>query len=458
MPWVDVRRAPVELVLAGAVAANLALEAGHGAEPIGGSPMWPILQSAVTAVALLVAIARRDDLRLPFLLFLGLTFAVGWIGLHLALGMPSDFDSREIYPFQGRALLSGHYPPSEYPPGAVLLFAFETLTGGGSARVSNAFTMVPFHLVTVWAIWQLRTRWAPWFAALVALWPLNAFYVEFKFDALPTACAAIGLLLAWRGRWTFAGTALGVGAAVKWTPGLAALGLAAWLVASRRPREALYLAAASVATFVVIHLPFLVANPTAVLHAYTAQAGRGITGESLAYPPLRALGLASTGDAPWLAAEVPGWANTAAVVPQAAAVVAVLAALVVVRGNLDAGIALAAMVPVAFLLTNRVFSPQFLIPLLASWAIAGALLWRTAPRVAILGLMLAMASAFNALVYPVLWDQWPWASAGLFACALGATGWVVMRAVDVGTSRSDLLTTTTTNQMITGMTGKSMRG
>jgi NhaP-type Na+/H+ or K+/H+ antiporter len=136
----------------------------------------------------------------------------------------------------------------------------------------------------------------------------------------------------------------------------------------------------------------------------------------------------------------------------------VLAALVIVRQNHDAGIALAAMVPVAFLLTNRVFSPQFMIPLVASWAIAGAVLWRGAPRVAVLALLLATASTFNALVYPVLWDQWPWASAGLFAGALAATGWVVVRAVDVGTRRTDLLTTTTTNQMITGMTGKSMRG
>lgn len=451
-------RLPVQLVLAASAAACIALELGRGAEPVGGSPIWPVLQAAVSAAALLFAISRRRHLRLPFVLSLGFAFATGWIGLHLAQGMPSDFDSREIYPVQGQSLLSGHYPLSEYPPGAVLLFALETLVGGGSARISNAFLMVPFQLVTAWAIWQLRTSWAPWFATLVALWPLNAFHMEFKFDALPTACTAVGLLLAWRGRWTVAGTALGVGAAVKWTPGLAALGLAVWLVASRRPREALHLAAAAATAFVLIHVPFFVANPTAVLHAYSAQSGRGITGESLPYLPFRALGLAHTGDAPWLAADVPGWSNAAAVAMQAAAVVAVLAAVVVVRRNHDAGIALAAMVPVVFLLTNRVFSPQFMIPLLASWAIAGAVLWRGAQRVAVLALLLATASLFNALVYPVRWDQWPWASAGLFAAALAATGWAVVRAVDVGRSRTDLLTTSTTNQMITGITGKSMRG
>jgi hypothetical protein len=451
MPWAAARRAPVELVLAGAVAANLALEAGNGAEPVRGSPVWPLLQAAVTAAALLRLVERRDRLRLPFVLLVALAFEVGWIGLHLVEGMPSDFDSREVYAPQGRVLLSGHYPPSEYPPGAVLLFAFETLIGGGSARVSNAFVMVPFQLVTVWAVWQLRTSWAPWFATILALWPLNAFHVEFKFDALPTACAAVGLLLAWRGRWTLAGTALGIGAAVKWTPGLAAVGLAVWLLASRRPREALHLAAASAATFVLIHLPFVAANPAAVLHAYTAQSVRGITGESFPYLPLRALGLASTGDAPWEAAEVPGWGDATAIGVQAAVVAAVLAALVVVRRNVDAGIALAGLLPVAFLLTNRVFSPQFMLPLFASWAIAGALLWRTPAPAAVYGLLLAAAGALNALVYPVLWEHWTLASAGLFASALAATAWSVRRAVDVGPSRTDLLRTTTTNQMFTGM-------
>ena len=40
------------------------------------------------------------------------------------------------------------------------------------------------------AIWALRTRTTPWLAALVALWPMNAFFWEFRFDLVPTALLA----------------------------------------------------------------------------------------------------------------------------------------------------------------------------------------------------------------------------------------------------------------------------
>jgi hypothetical protein len=454
-----VRRLPLELVLAGAVAAILTLEAARGDEPVGGSVLWPLLQAATAGAALGVAARRRDELRLPSVLGLSLALTTGWIGAHLALGVPSDFDSGVIYQSQGETLLSGHYPPSEYPPGAVLLFAFETLVGGGSARVSNAFAMVPFHLVTVWAIWQLRTAWAPWFATLVALWPLNVFHVEMKFDALPTACLAVGLLLAWRGRWTLAGAALGIGAGVKWTPGLAAVALAVWLVASRRPREALRLGGAATAVFLLIHLPFFAANPSAVLHAYTSQGGRGIIGESLVYLPLRALHVVSPVEVPWLTADAPAWATAAAIAVQAIAVLAVLAGLVAVRGDPGAALALAAALPVAFLLTNRVFSPQFTVTLFACCAVAGAVVARSLSRVGLLAILVAAAGIFNALVYPVVWSRWPWASAGLFAVGLAATGWIVAWGISsVGDRRTDLLSTIAANHTITGMTGKSMRG
>ena len=453
------RRVPLEVVLAGAVAAVLALEAARGAEPVGGSLVWPLLQAAIAGAALAVAARRRDELRLPSVLALSIALTTGWIGVHLALGVPSDFDSALIYPHQGETLLSGHYPPSEYPPGAVLLFAFETLVGGGSVRVSNAFTMVPFHLVTVWAIWQLRTAWAPWFATLVALWPLSVFHVEMKFDALPTACLAVGLLLAWRDRWTLAGAALGIGAAVKWTPGLAALGLAVWLVASRRPRDALRLGGAATAVFVLIHLPFFAANPSAVLHAYTTQGGRGIIGESLPYLPLRALDVVPPVEVPWLTADAPGWATGAAIAVQAIAVLVVLTALVAVRGDPAAALALASAFPVAFMLTNRVFSAQFIVTLFACWAVAGAVVLRSLSSVRLLAPLVAAAGIFNAFVYPVVWTRWPWASAGLFAAGLAATGSIVAWAMSsAGARRTDLVSTTAANQTSTGMTGKSMRG
>ena len=89
--------------------------------------------------------------------------------------------------------------------------------------------MIPFKALAVAAIWSLRTRPAPWLAALVALWPANAYYWEFKFDLVPAALLAAGLALAWQERWTLAGIALGLGTAAKWTPALAFVALGAWL-------------------------------------------------------------------------------------------------------------------------------------------------------------------------------------------------------------------------------------
>jgi hypothetical protein len=424
-----VRGVPLELVLSAAVSATLAFEAAKGAEPLRTAPIWLVLQCAVTALALAVALVRRDELRLPVVLALGSLLALGSIAIHLALGMESDWDSREVYGPQGEVLLSGHYPRSEYPPGAVLLFAFEALIGGESARVSNAFVMVPFQLLTVAAVWALRTPFAAWLAALVALWPLNAFHWEFRFDSVPTALTALGVLAAFRGRWTLAGAFLGAGAAVKWTPGLVAIGLAVWLLASGRRADALRHATAAAATFVAVHVPFLLANASAVLAAYTTQGGREITGESLPYLPLRVLGLARPGESVWDPADVPSWATSAAVGVQAAGVLALLATIVVVRGNHRAGIALATLLPVVFLLTNRIFSPQFIVPLFVSWAIAAALLERRSRGAATVALLAAFASLCNALIYPGVAGTWAILSTGLFAASLAATGWLIARAL-----------------------------
>jgi len=282
----------------------LVLEGFRGSATIGTSAVWPILQFLVGVVVFAIVWRGQDRLRLAPVLLLALGFQLGWIALHLALGVASDFDSRIIYAQQGNQLLHGRYPSSEYPPGAVLLFAFDALVSGGSGqgvRVAEAFAMVPFQVATVAAIWALRTPHSRWFAALVGLWPLDAFFVEFKFDPAPTAALAVGLVLALRRRWTPAGIALGLGAALKWTPGLAALALLVWLVASRRSRDALRLALSFVVVFAAVNLVFVAVWPGRVAHAYTAQAARGITGESLFYVPLNLEGRAE------LAPDQPFW-------------------------------------------------------------------------------------------------------------------------------------------------------
>jgi hypothetical protein len=416
-------------VLGGAAAVVLALEALRGSEPVATSPLWPVLQAAVAAAALFVAWRRQEQLRLIPLLALALSFQLGWIAVHLVLGVPADYDSRVVYPPQGNALLDGNYPESQYPPGAVLLFALETLLGGGGARVSNAFVMIPFQLATVTAVWAIRTAWSAWFAAVVALWPLNAFFWEFRFDLAPTAFLVVGLVLALRERWLLSGATLGIGAAVKWSPTLAAAALALWLLTHRQVRSGLRHAVAFVAAFLAVNLPFLLWVPGKVLDAYGTQGGRGLTGESLLFIPLHVLGAADVEGEFHDPAVVEPWVNGAAVAIQILLLLALAAVVVWHVRTLAVAVAFAALMPVVFLISNRIFSPQFLVVLLGAWAVAGSLLARTRWDQLVFGGLILGATLANVLVYPTESQDWLKFSALLFVFALAATTWVVVRGV-----------------------------
>jgi Glycosyltransferase family 87 len=397
-----------------------------------------LLATAVAFPAFVLVWREPERLRLARLLGVTLAFQLGWIAVHLGVGLES-FDSRVLYSRWGNELLDGRYPEAQYPPGAVLLFALEAWVGGGATRTSNALVMVPFQLLTVAAVWALRTRTTPWLAALVALWPMNAFFWEFRFDLVPTALLAVGLLLASRSRWALSGAALGLGAAIKWIPGLSFAFLAVWLLASRRTRELGAHAAAFVAVFAALHVPFLLWSFSQATYAYRYFGGQGITGESIWYLLLGPLGLATVNEREfWLPASVPAWADPLVVVVQALLLMGLAAGAVHARGRLHAALAIAAMAPIVFLLTNRIFSPQYLVPLLAAWAIAGAVLLESRRRQLALGIAAMGATSANAFVYPYTLHQlslWKAASAVLFAVGLATTAVVVARALDAKAPR-----------------------
>jgi uncharacterized membrane protein len=392
------------------------------------SAAWILIGALASLAAFFVAWRLQNRLRLVPLLLLCLAFHLAWIVLHLLLGVTS-VDSSVLYRIWGNELLDGHYPDAQYPPGAVLLFAFDALVGGGPTRTAHAFVMVPFQLATVAAVWALRTHWTPWFAALVALWPMNAFSWEFRFDLMPTALLAIGLVLAFRGRWRLAGALLGLGAAVKWTPGLAAALLVVWLVSGRRWRPAGALTIAFTSVFLVLHVPFLIWSPTGATYAYRYFNGQGVTGESLWYLLLAPFDRATVPIREfWLPATVPDWADSATMVGQALTLAGLAIAAWRARGSLRSGIALAAVAPVFFLLLNRVFSPQYLVLMLVAWCIAGALLVERPREQLMFGIAVMAATTANALVYPYTLHEhglWRVASGFLFVVGLGATAWVV---------------------------------
>jgi Glycosyltransferase family 87 len=425
-----IREAHPLVVLGVGGALVVALEAGR---TVTATPAyrWLLVEGVVAAVALFLAWENQERLRLPGLLVLAVAFHGALVGVHRAAGLAGDSDP-VLYVWQGEMLLDGDYPHSEYPTGAVLLFGLEAALTDGSGRTVNALAMIPFQLLTVAAIWACRTRWSPWLAALVAFWPFNVYFWEFRYDLLPTALLAWGLVLALRERFVPAGLVLGVGAAVKWTPALAVLALVVWLIASRRPREAAAHALSAACVFAVFTLPFLVWSPNDVLAAYSTQGGRTIIAESLPYLPLHWLGLAEYWEGIPHQARVGAWANDVASAVQIVLVAGTLAVAALARGRLRSGVAVAALVPVVFLVTNRIFSAQFMVVLLAAWAVAIALLAQSRREQLVLAAAAAAASAANAFVFPfgfpITWLTWQICSTVMFALALGVTGWLLRAA------------------------------
>lgn len=83
-----------------------------------------------------------------------------------------------------------------------------------------------------------------------------------------------------------------------------------------------------------------------------------------------------------------------------AALVAALVVLAARARSRSAAIALAALAPAVFLLTNRVLSSQFLVLLVGVWALAAALVVVSEREQLAVGAAMAGATFANALVHP----------------------------------------------------------
>jgi len=402
-------RAP-DAALGGAVLAVLAWEWWLWVGPFAGgqstaSAWWYVPPAAATLAGLLVARRRAAALRPGAVVLLGVALALGFLAVHLAVGGPRDQDILELYPRYGTELLAtGQLPRAEYPPLALLSFAAAAALG--SVPLTLPLLTLPVLAGAWWAVARSAPD-GPWWTACAALLPTVVPFWEVKYDALPAALLALGLVAARDERWGWSGAALGLGAAAKWYPGLAVPVLAIALLRAGRVRAAATLGGASAAAFVLPHLPFA-GDIEGLLAPYAFHAGRGITGESLPYLLLRPLGLADVPGRPWFEAAVPGWAPTAALVVLGAALAGLFAAA---AWRPRWALPLAAAAPVAFLLGNRIFSPQFLLPVtLAAVAVAaGAEGGAQRPRrrgATAFAVLVVAATTANYAVWPTASPAW----------------------------------------------------
>ncbi|HEX6403541.1 MAG TPA: glycosyltransferase 87 family protein [Pseudonocardiaceae bacterium] len=241
-------------------------------------------------------------------------------------------------------------------------------------------------LVTVSALVKLSPR-RPWDAALAALSPLVIVHAFTNFDALATALATTGLLAWARRRPALAGVLLGLGAATKFYPALLLVPMV--LVSLRGARagsrwDGLTAVAAAALAWTVVNLPIALLFPAGWAEFFRLNSRRGADPDTL-YTAVSAF----TG---W-----PGFAEvrtlnlvSATLFALACAAIAWVALTAPQPPRLAA---LCFLVVAAFLLVNKVWSPQYslwLVPLAAlaiprwkpvlAWMIVDALVW--APRMA----------------------------------------------------------------------------
>ncbi|MPY77895.1 MAG: DUF2029 domain-containing protein [Actinophytocola sp.] len=240
-------------------------------------------------------------------------------------------------------------------------------------------------LATVWSVARTGRR-RPWDAALVALSPLVVAHAFTNFDTLATACAAGGVLAWSRRRPWLAGALLGIGAAFKLYP-LFLLGpLLVLCLRAGKLRAWTGCALAAIGTAVAVNLPLALRYPDGWYEFIRLNSERGMDPDSL-YNVVRVFTGWGGFDGPLAPGQTPTTLNTVA------AVLFLLCCAAIAAVGLSAPVRprvaqLAFLVVAAFLLTNKVWSPQFslwLVPLavlaighwrlLLGWMTIDALVW-----------------------------------------------------------------------------------
>ncbi|OLT45507.1 hypothetical protein BJF85_18540 [Saccharomonospora sp. CUA-673] len=263
----------------------------------------------------------------------------------------------------------------------------------GALPVAVYFNMTALFLAAAWltAIWATAriSRHRPWDAALVAISPLAIVHAFTNFDTLAVALATCGLLAWSRHRPGLAGLLIGLGAAAKLYP-LFLLGplLVLGIRAGRVAEWGRTFLAAAVAWFAV-NLPILLVFTEGWREFFRLNSERGMDPDSIynvvsyftGWPGFD--GELEPGQAPTVLNTVSGVLFLAG-----CAVVAYIALTAPRRPRVAQ---LCFLVVAAFLVTNKVWSPQYslwLVPLavlaiprwrlLLSWMVIDALVW--APR------------------------------------------------------------------------------
>jgi uncharacterized membrane protein len=248
-----------------------------------------------------------------------------------------------------------------------------------------AFGLALAWLATVWATASLAGR-RIWDAALVAASPILIFQIFTNFDALATAFA-IGSMLAWaRRKPVLAGVLIGLGVAAKLYPALLLLPLLLVGVRAGRLRQVGQTAATAAVTWLLVNLPVMVLFPRGWSEFFRLNARRGDDMDSL-YNVAKSFTGWSGFDGN-LGFWQPPIVLNSVVAMLFSVCLAAIAYITLTAPRRPRVAQLTFLVIATFLLTNKVWSPQFslwLIPLavlalphrriLLAWMTIDALVW-----------------------------------------------------------------------------------
>lgn len=220
----------------------------------------------------------------------------------------------------------------------------------------NVIGLLPFLLVAVIAT-ALTVRHRPWDAAMVALAPTVILGATINWDLIPIALAALAMLAWARNKPGWAGIALGLAIAAKFYPVLLLGAFAILALRSGRWRPAFVLLGSTVATWLVVNAPFAIANREGWWYFYSFNSERGVDFGSIWYAS-SVLGL------PGVPADALNFVATGTFLALFVAI-AVLSLGLRRRPRLAQ---VAFLVIAAFVLSGKVYSPQYvlwLVPLAA---------------------------------------------------------------------------------------------
>ncbi len=283
--------------------------------------------------------------------------------------------------FRSRGLADGTIPiltpgsQFEYPVLIALIAGITALLVPGAAgalepalpddRILAYFDVNATLVIAVWIVTVIATarmtRRRPWDAAMVALAPGIVLAGLINWDMWAVALLAVGMYLFSRQRLVLAGVLIGLGISTKLYPVLIFGAIMLLAVRTARYRPLLITGSSALGAWLVANLPFAIANPAGWSYFFTFTQDRpaGYSSPWFAYNLVAGrLGWVPLG--PETINSLALWVFVAACV-----LIAVVALTAPRRPRLAQ---LAFLIVAAFILSNKVYSPQFvlwLIPLVA---------------------------------------------------------------------------------------------